>query len=97
MAKEEAEKAKKVRQPTAKKRDLQSKRSRLRNKSFRSSIRTAIRKFESVLPSGKPGDIQANLDEVYSLVDKGVKKGVYKLNAASRTKSRLAARAKSGK
>lgn len=92
MAKEEAVKAK-VKRPTPLKRDDQNEKRRLRNKSFRASVRTAIRQFEAAIPKGEQADIKKQLDNVYSLMDKGVKKGVYKLNKASRTKSRLAARA----
>lgn len=89
---EKKEKAK-VRQPSALKRDIQSEKSRLRNKAFKSSVRTAIRQFDESLPKGDDKAIKENLNAVYSLMDKGVKKGVFKLNKASRTKARLAARA----
>ncbi len=94
MAKETA-KAKKVKRPTAQKREMQNKKSRMINKSFKSKVRTAIRKFETVLSETDQINIQNSLNEIYSLIDKGVKKGIYKHNTAGRTKSRLAARAKS--
>lgn len=90
--KEEAAKTK-TKRPTPLKRDEQSEKRRLRNKSFKASVRTAIRKFDEVLPKGDQKEIQKELDEVYSIMDTGVKRGVFKLNKASRTKSRLAARA----
>ncbi len=92
MAKEEAVKVK-VKRPTPLKRDDQSEKRRLRNKAFKSSVRTAIRQFDESLPKGDDTLVKQNLDAVYSLMDKGVKRGVFKLNKASRTKSRLAARA----
>jgi small subunit ribosomal protein S20 len=92
MAKEEAVKAKEKR-PTPLKRDLQNEKRRLRNKSFKSSVRSAIRLFDEAIPKGDEAVVKKHLDAVYSLMDKGVKRGVYKLNKASRTKSRLAARA----
>ena len=46
MAKEEAKK-KKVKVSTAIKRDLQNEKKRLRNKVYRSKVRTAIRAFEA--------------------------------------------------
>lgn len=92
MAKE-PEKKTKARRPTPLKRDMQNEKRRLQNKSFKSEVRTAIRKFDESLPSGDEKAIKGNLDAVYSLMDKGVKLHVYKLNKASRTKSRLAARA----
>lgn len=90
MAKQEA---KKVKRPTALKRDLQSKKRRLNNKIYKSRVRTAIRAFQETLTKGDQADTTTKLNEVYSILDKCVKKGVFKLNKASRTKSRLAARA----
>ncbi len=91
MAKEEAVKAK-VKRPTPLKRDLQNEKRRLQNKAFKSQVRTAVRAFEETLEKGDKALVQQRLDTVYSLMDKGVKNGVYKLNKSSRTKSRLAAR-----
>lgn len=97
MAKEEAKegkaKAAKAKRPTPLKRDMQNEKRRLRNKSFSSSVRTGVRKFEETLAKGDVAAVKESLNEVYSLMDKGVKRGVYKLNKASRTKARLAARA----
>lgn len=93
MAKKEAEKTTKARRPSPLKRDLQSEKRRLRNKSFKSSVRTAIRRFDETLTQGNGAQIQEQLNAVYSIMDKGVKTGVFKLNKASRTKARLAARA----
>lgn len=92
MAKEPVTKAK-VKRPTPLKRDIQNEKRRLRNKAFKSSVRTAMRAFEESLPKGEEAVIKEHLDNVYSMMDKGVKRGIYKLNKASRTKSRLAARA----
>lgn len=92
MAKEPEKKAK-VKRPTPLKRDIQNEKRRMRNKSFKSTVRTAIRQFEEALPKGEEATIKEHLNNVYSMMDKGVKRGVYKLNKASRTKSRLAARA----
>lgn len=92
MAKE-AKDAKKVKRPTPLKRDIQNEKRRERNKSFKSSVRTAIRSFEESLPKGDAAAIKENLNNVYSMMDKGVKRGIFKLNKASRTKARLTARA----
>lgn len=92
MAKEPVIKAK-VKSPTPLKRDIQNEKRRLRNKAFKSSLRTAVRQFEEALPKGEDAAIKEYLNNVYSMMDKGVKRGIYKLNKASRTKSRLAARA----
>lgn len=92
MAKEQAAK-KKVKQPTAIKRDLQSEKKRLINKVYRSRVRTAIRNFQETVGKGDEAVSTVKLNEVYSILDKCVQKGVFKLNKASRTKSRLAAKA----
>lgn len=97
MAKEGAEskkdqKDKKERRPQAQKRDIQHSKRRLRNKAFKSSARSAIRNFEEALEKGEQAHTKEMLNEVYSIMDKGVKRGVFKQNKANRTKERLAAR-----
>lgn len=92
MAQDKTEQVKKVKRPTALKRDIQNEKRRLRNKAFKSQVRTTIRQFEELLPKGDTAAITEKLTQVYSLMDKGVKKGVFKINKASRTKSRLTAR-----
>lgn len=86
------DKNKKEKRPQALKRDLQSEKRRLRNRMFKSSVRSAIRDFEEVLKKGEKERVQEQLNIVYSMMDKGVKRGVFKKNKASRTKSRIAAR-----
>lgn len=94
MAKQEDKKAeKKVKRPTALKRDLQNKKRRLNNKVYKSRVRTAIRAFQDSVAKGDQAVTSEKLNEVYSILDKCAKKGVFKLNKVSRTKSRLAARA----
>ena len=92
MAKEVAKKTK-AKRPTPLKRDLQNEKRRLLNKAFKSSVRTSVRSFDEALAKGDAASIKEQLDNVYSMMDRGVKRGVYKLNKASRTKARLAARA----
>ena len=98
MAEEKAPHKKKeanVRQPSALKRDIQNEKRRLRNRSYRSSVLSAVRSFEASLDKKEaPESVKTKLNEVYSLMDKGVKKGIYKTNKAARTKSRLTARIK---
>ena len=79
------EKKGKPRRPTAKKRDIQNEKKRLRNRIFKSRVKTAARIFETESSEG-------NLKSLYSLLDKGVKRGIYKLNKASRLKSKLSAK-----
>jgi small subunit ribosomal protein S20 len=83
----------KVKRPSALKRDLQSEKRRLANRSFRSSVQTAVRKFETALSEKQDkSSIKEKLDGIYSIVDKGVKRGIFKPQKAARTKSRLSAR-----
>lgn len=89
MAKE-TKKKEKTRIPTAQKRDKQAAARNMRNRVFKSIVRTTIRKFESAIAG--QGDAGESLKAIYSLMDKGVKKGVFPANKASRTKARMAAR-----
>jgi len=80
-------------QPSALKRDLQNKKKRLRNRSYRASVLTSIRALENALNQKEaPESIKTKLNGIYSIMDKGVKRGVYNSQKAARTKSRLAAR-----
>jgi len=90
MAKERKEK-KKVKRPTAQKRMIQNSKSREANRIFKAQVRTAIRCFRESLVGEDSIAHRKRLNTVYSLLDKCVKKGVFKLNKASRIKSRLAA------
>ena len=90
MAKENQTKTKR---PTAQKRQMQNEKRRLINRSFRSEVRTIVREFESALTAGDAEQKQATLKNVYSVMDKCVKRGIYSLSKASRTKARLTARA----
>ncbi len=82
----------KARRPTALKRAIQSEKRNLRNSAFKSQVRTAMRHFQEASKAGDSAAITARLNEVYSLMDKGVKKGIYNINKASRTKSRATQR-----
>lgn len=86
------EEKKKVKRPTALKRDITSKKKCLRNKAFKSRIRTAVRTYKEALTNEDSELKQKLLNEVYSLVDKASQKGLYKKNKSSRIKSRLAAK-----
>lgn len=73
-------------------------RNRLRNRFYKSSVRTLIKVFfknlEEYKISQNPKDketLQKNLSSVYSLIDKGTKKKIFHKNAAARKKAKLAA------
>lgn len=85
-------KGKKQKRPTALKRNLQSEKSRLHNKELRSRVNTALRSYEHSLTSTDEAAIKEKLSTVYSLMDKGLKTGLYKANKVNRVKSRLTLR-----
>ena len=73
-------------------------RNRLRNRFYKSSVRTLIKGFfknlETYKISKNPEDkekLEKNLSSVYSLIDKGTKKNIFHKNAAARKKAKLAA------
>ncbi len=72
---------------SAVKRARQSQERNLRNRRYKSGIRTAVRKFEAAL--GNEGAEEAMRDAVRQL-DRAASKGVIHPNAARRKKSRLA-------
>jgi small subunit ribosomal protein S20 len=87
---------------SAKKRIETNKRNRLRNRFYKSSVRTLIKVFfkdlEVYKASKNPEDkekLQQILSSVYSLIDKGTKKNIFHKNAAARKKAKLAAYLKS--
>jgi len=92
MAEEKKDK-KKEKRSSAQKRVLQSEKRRIINRDFKSQVRTATRAFEDSLAKKDSALNKKHLSELYSLMDKGVKKGVYMANKANRTKARLAAHA----
>jgi small subunit ribosomal protein S20 len=67
----------------------QNERRRVRNMSFRSKTKTAVKKF-LVAAEGKSEDAATLLSEATSLLHQGVSKGVFHKNTASRTVARLA-------
>jgi len=82
---------KKTKRPTAEKRMIQNEKRRSANNAFKSQVRTAVRRFKESLDQEDMAARKERLDAVYSMLDKGVKKGIFKLNKASRVKSRLTA------
>ena len=62
---------------------------RLRNKAYKSRLKTAIKKYESALQEENQETAKENLLEVTSLIDRSVNKGVLHKNTAARRKSSL--------
>lgn len=87
---------------SAEKRIEITKRNRLQNRYYKSSVRTLTKVFLSNLESYKKSQdpeiketLKKNLSSVYSLIDKGTKKRVFHKNTAARKKSQLAGYLKS--
>ncbi len=79
---------------SAKKRQNQNERRRVANKAFRSTVSTAVKALKGASAEKDAVKEKAMLSSVFSLMDKGVKKGIYKQNKAARVKSRLVKQAK---
>nr|YP_010865274.1 ribosomal protein S20 [Campylaephora boydenii]WGT74184.1 ribosomal protein S20 [Campylaephora boydenii] len=68
-------------------------RNRQRNKSYKSSIKTSIKKYLYHLENShlfSVVDVSTNLSLVYQKIDKAVKRGVLHKNKAARKKAALA-------
>jgi small subunit ribosomal protein S20 len=77
-------------------------RNRLRNKAYKSAVKTLMKKYYAALEAytSQPTDeskqeMMARMSEAYSKIDKAVKRGVLHTNNGARKKSRLAQRLKS--
>ena len=82
---------------SAEKRVRQNERRRVRNRSSRSRLRTAIKELRGTLASGSAKESAGLLPNTISEIDKAVQKGVLHRNAAARHKSRLTARVNQAK
>jgi len=71
------------------KRNKTNEKKRLKNASFKSSVKTALKAVEACVAAGK----KAEAVEAYNLaakkLDKGLAKGIYHKNFVARNKSRL--------
>ena len=81
--------------PQAKKRASQNERRFAVNKARRSRIRTFLRKVEEAIASGDQDAAKAALQAAQPEIMRGVTKGVFHKNTASRKVSRLSSRVKS--
>lgn len=88
----ETEKKAKTKRPTAKKCDLQNEKRRLRNQAFKSRVKTVWRTFDASLAKGENDLMKEALTQVYSMMDKAAKRGIFKQNKADRLKARAAAK-----
>ena len=72
-----------------KKRNRQNEKRRMRNKSVKSDLNTAIKKVEAAAAAGEP--TEELFQDAQKKIDTAAAKGVIHPNAAARKKSRLAA------
>ncbi|MBS7262258.1 MAG: 30S ribosomal protein S20 [Eubacteriales bacterium] len=75
---------------SAKKRVLVAQTKRMRNRSVKSGLKTALKKYDGLSTTEELG---AALPETVSAVDKAAAKGVISKNAANRKKAQLAKKA----
>jgi small subunit ribosomal protein S20 len=76
-----------------KKRILTNEKARLRNKSIKSSLKTAIRRFQEAAQAGDTEKATAYAREASRKLDKAVSKGVIHRNQAANRKSAIAKKA----
>ena len=73
---------------SAEKRYRQSEDRRLKNKSVKSSVRTSVKKFQT-LAQKKDAGTETALRQMIKKIDTAARKGIIKKNAAARKKSRM--------
>lgn len=78
-----------------KKRNLTNEKARLRNKSVRSSLKTAVRKFHQAAEAGDADKATTAAREATRQLDRAASKGVIHKNQAANRKSAIAGRASS--
>ena len=74
------------------KRNRQNEKRRLRNKAVKSSLKTAIRKFNEATASGDAANATALMRDASRKLDKAVSKGVIHKNQAANRKSAISKR-----
>jgi small subunit ribosomal protein S20 len=77
------------------KRNRSNEKARLRNKSVKSSLKTAVRHFREAADSGDADGAQTAFKTASRQLDKAVSKGVIHRNQAANKKSAMAARVNS--
>ncbi len=75
---------------SAEKRERQEARRRLRNRMAKSTMRTAIKKFDAAVAAGDKAAAEKAMAESNKLLDTVAGKGIIHRNTAARKKSRLA-------
>jgi small subunit ribosomal protein S20 len=77
--------------PSALKRMRQNERRKLRNQAYRSRVKTAVKNYLKAAQNGSE-DTRELLSQASSLIQRGVTKGIFHKNNASRTIGRLSKR-----
>ena len=75
---------------SAEKRERQEAVRRLRNRSAKSAVRTAVKKFDAAVAAGNKDEAEKAFAESCKLLDSAASKGLIHKNTAARKKSRLA-------
>ena len=76
---------------SAKKRIRSNGAKQIRNSSYYSSVKTAVKKFKTALESGTGEGLPALFSSAQSLLDRAAKRGIIHKNNASRRVNRLSA------
>jgi small subunit ribosomal protein S20 len=86
---------------SALKRAQTAERNRLRNKSYKSAVRTLMKNYFAALATyaanpnpDQEKEVQSRMSDAYSKIDKAVKRGVLHPNNGARKKSKLAQKLK---
>jgi small subunit ribosomal protein S20 len=75
------------------KRRRQNETRRLRNRAVRTRVRNAMKDLRAAIAAGDAAKVKELLPHTVSVIDGGVRKGVFQKNTASRAKSRLVTQA----
>ena len=73
-----------------KKRNITNEKNRVRNASFKSSVKTAVKRVENAVASGNKEEAIKALSFACKKLDKALAKGIFHKNFVARNKSRLA-------
>ena len=75
------------------KRRRQNETRRRRNRAVRTRVRNAMKDLRAAISSGDAAKVKELLPQTVSVIDGGVRKGIFQKNTASRAKSRLTTQA----
>ncbi len=72
------------------KRNLTNEKKRLQNAAFKSSVKSAIKKFETSVANNNLEEAKTNFDNANKKLDKALAKGLFHKNHVNRKKSQIA-------